>query len=341
MKSLFAALLLTPSLATTAPAQSANMNTVMQDYAAFQRGDIPAIIATFAEECTWTHVGSKVLPFAGTFKGHTGLAQFFGAVGQTLQVTRFEPHNYRENGNTIANETTIEAIVLPTGKPCKSEMTFTWKFNDAGKVVSWEANGDVSDIEKAFEPHYLSLARSATATPDVYDGAVAKMKAAGVWDFGWTFHALGAMQPAGLMSVGLFPDKPTAEARIAKSDAVFKSNNIPAPAPEVFEVYSLAVAKSPAKPATGILVLFDAKGMTTAQYDQIVENFAALGIPQLPAGQIFHAAIKTPDGLKVVDVWESAEHFKAFGEHLMPVLQKVGVNPGTPIIYILHNLVAM
>lgn len=46
-----------------------------------------------------------------------------------------------------------------------------------------------------------------------------------------------------------------------------------------------------------------------------------------------------PDGLTVVDVWESPEKFQAFGEKLMPLVQKTGLQPNEPIVYPAYNFV--
>ena len=58
-------------------------------------------------------------------------------------------------------------------------------------------------------------------------------------------------------------------------------------------------------------------------------------------GAVFlsHAAGATPDGLRVIDVWESPEKFQAFGEKLVPLLRQAGINPAEPIVFPVHNFV--
>ncbi|MEO6039864.1 MAG: nuclear transport factor 2 family protein, partial [Saprospiraceae bacterium] len=85
--------------ATAAFGQSANLTTVMNNYAAFGKGDVPVIIASTSDDCTWTHPGDATVPFAGTFIGHDGIGQFFTAVGKSVAITTFEPTNFREDGN--------------------------------------------------------------------------------------------------------------------------------------------------------------------------------------------------------------------------------------------------
>lgn len=58
--------------------------------------------------------------------------------------------------------------------------------------------------------------------------------------------------------------------------------------------------------------ILDFPGGTTEQYDRVLERMGLQG--QLPAGAIFHAAGEGPEGLRVVDVWESDEAFQRFAE---------------------------
>ena len=45
--------------------------------------------------------------------------------------------------------------------------------------------------------------------------------------------------------------------------------------------------------------------------------------------------------IRVSEVWESQEHFDAWGERLMPVLAEVGVNlPDPPEVFEVHNIIA-
>lgn len=186
----------------------------------------------------------------------------------------------------------------------------------------------------------LTITSSQTATPANYDDIMARLDAKGLTDLGWSFHAIGVSQPTGLFSIGLFPDRVALDARMEKVRPVFQEAGGNVPPPQVYEVYRTFTGAVPAaKPAAGILVIFDGKGMTTTQYDQIVAGLNAAGATNPPTGQLFHAAFKTPEGLKVVDVFESIEQFQAFGKILMPSIQAAGVTPSQPTIYSLHNYI--
>ncbi|MGI9556399.1 MAG: hypothetical protein ACR2N5_00495, partial [Solirubrobacterales bacterium] len=60
-----------------------------------------------------------------------------------------------------------------------------------------------------------------------------------------------------------------------------------------------------------------------------------------PDGRVHHISGITEDGkIFVFDVWETPEHFEAFGETLMPILGDLDVDPGEPVITPLHNIIS-
>lgn len=78
--------------------------------------------------------------------------------------------------------------------------------------------------------------------------------------------------------------------------------------------------------------------MTSAQYDEVMKRLDAAGAAA-PAGRSYHACYGAGDRLRVFDVWESTESFERFGQTLMPILQDLGVDAGTPEIVEVHNVV--
>jgi hypothetical protein len=72
-----------------------------------------------------------------------------------------------------------------------------------------------------------------------------------------------------------------------------------------------------------VAFILDFEGGTTAQYDAIRGDSGFGDV--LPPGALRHAAGSTDSGLRVVDVWESAEAFERFGqETLGPLSAKHG-----------------
>jgi hypothetical protein len=75
-----------------------------------------------------------------------------------------------------------------------------------------------------------------------------------------------------------------------------------------------------------VAVQLDFRGVTLEQYDQINERLGLLpGGPASPH-EFFHWVMKTRDGFRVLDVWDSQEAFEKFAEEkLTPTYDEVGV----------------
>lgn len=87
-----------------------------------------------------------------------------------------------------------------------------------------------------------------------------------------------------------------------------------------------------------IVVNFNFPRLTVEQYDNILVETEPLRKASYP-GLLFHVAAPNGEGLFVCDIWESEEHFNAFGSIMLPVLIKVGGIPAPPSIFEMHNLI--
>ncbi len=88
-----------------------------------------------------------------------------------------------------------------------------------------------------------------------------------------------------------------------------------------------------------VAVVLDFKGATLEQYDQVIEKMGfepgGTGAP----GGLFHWVAGTDDGIRVTDVWETAELFQQFAdERIGPITQQVGIpSPPEVTLYEVHN----
>ena len=83
---------------------------------------------------------------------------------------------------------------------------------------------------------------------------------------------------------------------------------------------------------------FHPESVSAAQYDEVIKKLEAAGGGS-PKGRTHHSAFGPADKLMVYDVWDSQEDFDAFGATLMPILGEVGVDPGTPDVIPVHNII--
>ncbi len=85
-----------------------------------------------------------------------------------------------------------------------------------------------------------------------------------------------------------------------------------------------------------VLVIVDFKKATKEQYDASVKDLTDAGQLHLIARPHHFAAIKG-DGIYVIDVWESEEDFTKFGEIMIPIIIKNGIEPPEVTVLPHHN----
>ena len=76
-----------------------NVETVKQAYAAFGRGDIPALLEMMSEEVDW--VVTDILPQGGSFRGRDGVGQFFEGVGREWPELEIELDELVADGDHV------------------------------------------------------------------------------------------------------------------------------------------------------------------------------------------------------------------------------------------------
>jgi hypothetical protein len=88
-----------------------------------------------------------------------------------------------------------------------------------------------------------------------------------------------------------------------------------------------------------ILVRFSPASLTAAKYDEVNRRIEEAGHAS-PDGREYHCCFGTDGNLKVSEIWDSEERFRAYGEHLMPILAEAGIEPGQPEVLPVHNTVS-
>jgi len=111
-----------------------NMDVVQQTYAAFGRGDIPALLSLLCDDVQWSSPGSSVIPWAGTRHGHEGVLEFFSLIGETLEIVQFEPREFVSQGDTIVVLGYERSLVKPTGRTFEQEWAHVYTLRN-GKIA--------------------------------------------------------------------------------------------------------------------------------------------------------------------------------------------------------------
>ncbi len=115
------------------------LQTVRDIYAAFGRGDIPAILDCLANDVRWEEWADNTaqragVPWLQARQGKAGVLEFFQVMG-TLQVHDFRVLSLLAGGNQVAAEVTTDFAAPASGRRCRDEELHLWTFDDAGKVT--------------------------------------------------------------------------------------------------------------------------------------------------------------------------------------------------------------
>jgi hypothetical protein len=88
-----------------------------------------------------------------------------------------------------------------------------------------------------------------------------------------------------------------------------------------------------------IVVRFSPTSLTREQYDQASQKMEAAG-DWPPQGLQMHVLFGDEGDLRVSEIWDSREHFEAFGEKLRPALADAGIQfSGEPEVFEVQELV--
>lgn len=131
---------------------STALQTVQQIYAAFGRGDVPAILDTLDDEVRWESWEDNSAQRAGVpwLRGGSGkgaVAEFFGIVG-AMKFNDFKVLGMMASDEQVAVEVVLD-VTLPSGKRLRDEELHLWTVDANGKVTRMR--------------HYLDTAKHAAA----------------------------------------------------------------------------------------------------------------------------------------------------------------------------------
>ncbi len=122
-----------------------NIEAVQKMYAAFGRGDIPAILEYVADDIDWgiQAQSSKEVPWHGTGRGRDFAVAFFQALGQNADFPRFEPSGFLGDDHAVSALISFDVVLKKNGKKASYEVCHHFTFKN-GKVVKWRGWEDTA-----------------------------------------------------------------------------------------------------------------------------------------------------------------------------------------------------
>ena len=122
------------------------MNTIIETihgaYAAFAKGDIPAVLALLAPKVEW--IEAEGGPYGGTYVGPAAVLQnVFMRLGGEWDGFSAVAHEFVANEDTVVALGEYSGTYKATGKSFKAPFAHVWKFRD-GKVVAFHQHTDTA-----------------------------------------------------------------------------------------------------------------------------------------------------------------------------------------------------
>jgi uncharacterized protein len=129
-----------------------NIQIVQEIYAAFSRGDVPSIMQHISEDLEGFGIVSerKLIPWQIQISKKQDVPQFFQAVAEAAEFTRFEPRDFAAGGDYVYCTISFDA----TFKHNKRNLTVDnemhrFKFKN-GKVVEWRGTEDTANTSAIY-----------------------------------------------------------------------------------------------------------------------------------------------------------------------------------------------
>lgn len=89
---------------------------MQQAFDDFLKGNIPAGVDACADDVEWSSYENPDVPYATTYHGKSGAAEFFKTLSQTVNYLRFEPQQFISEGDDVVVLGHHTATVKSTGK---------------------------------------------------------------------------------------------------------------------------------------------------------------------------------------------------------------------------------
>jgi ketosteroid isomerase-like protein len=126
--------------------EHSNFKVVKRLYDAFERGDIPGVLAQLSEDIVWRMPGTDASPVSGVFRGRDGVNSFFMKVIEQFDIDGFAPGQFFADGDTVVVLGTERAA--PKGRPlAPTDWVHVFTIRD-GLITEFREHFDTAEFER-------------------------------------------------------------------------------------------------------------------------------------------------------------------------------------------------
>lgn len=128
---------------------SQNLDTIKGAYAAFAKGDVPAVLGVMDADISWTE--AEGFPYAGTYHGPNAvLENVFMRLGTEWDGFAAVPAEFIDGGDTVVALGKYSGTYKATGKSFQADFAHVWKFRD-GKASRFTQYTDTLLVNRALQ----------------------------------------------------------------------------------------------------------------------------------------------------------------------------------------------
>jgi len=121
-----------------------------------QSGDREEILALLSRDVEWWVAGPPEIPYAGTFRGHAEVDQFFAAFAGAIDYESWEAHQFITEGETVVVVGEERWRAKSTGPAADNPWVLVITVRD-GQVARFRAYEDTAASRDAFLPSDASI----------------------------------------------------------------------------------------------------------------------------------------------------------------------------------------
>ena len=130
--------------------EQGNAQVVQQLYAAFGRGDMPAVLATLGEEVEWHSPGPPAeIPWAASLRGRDQVAGWFARVREVAEFEHFVLQGLCAGGDTVMTQVQERFRIRATGRTVVNDLAHVFTVR-GGKIVGLREYYDTAAVAAAF-----------------------------------------------------------------------------------------------------------------------------------------------------------------------------------------------
>lgn len=133
--------------------------TIQELYAAFARGDLPALLGRLSPDVEWRANVDPALPGAARVpcyapgRGREFVAGYFAKLGAGYEIHAFDLRSFLAGGaegREIAVRIEIDFTIRPTGRRIRGEVIHHWMLNESDEVTRFNDFEDTLGFVQAW-----------------------------------------------------------------------------------------------------------------------------------------------------------------------------------------------